>query len=388
MLATNELTLLWKQVELIEGAKFGGNKKFCCQYCGAVRAGSYTKVKAHLLKIANQGIEYATDKDRVDKECARAFYTIAIPFNFLTTTNFADYVPPTFDRLQMTLLTQERTHVDRLLLLIRDTWRKRGTFICLDGWSDLQQRPLINIMAASLSGSMFIMVVDSNDKTKDVEYIASLFIEGIEEIRVENIFSHIFWAHVVHCLNMALKAICQPFDKSSHYLECKWVKDLVVEVHKVNCFILNHNLSGFIFNRYSNVKLLKVVETRFASNIIVVEYLMKVKEALEKTMTDLEWKEFKVNGKSLVELNVMKIRDLLLSETWWDKIDFLLKEADKDGAILHLIYDKWDSMIEKIKEIIFYREDQDLIIGHSKFFDAIQKFLGKRLLDVKHLFPT
>ncbi|KAL1086346.1 hypothetical protein V6Z11_D08G110200 [Gossypium hirsutum] len=124
---------------------------------------------------------------------------------------------------------------------------------------------------------------------------------------------------------MALKAICEPFDKSSHYLECKWVKDLLDEVHKVNCFILNHNLSRSIFNRYSNVKLLKVVETRFASNVIVVEYLMKVKEALEKTMMDLDWKGFKVNGKNPVELNVMKIRDLLLSETWWDKIDFLLK---------------------------------------------------------------
>ncbi|KAG4133623.1 hypothetical protein ERO13_D08G105850v2 [Gossypium hirsutum] len=388
MLSTNELTPLWKHVELIEEAKFGGNKKFCCRYCGAVKTGSYTKVKAHLLKIANQGIEYATDKDAVDKECARAFYTSAIPFNFLATSNLADYVPPTFDRLQMTLVTQERTHVDRLLLLIRDTWRKRGTSICLDGWSDLQQRPLINIMPASLSGSVFIMVVDSSDKTKDAEYIASLFIEGIEKIGVENIISHIFWARVVHCLNMALKAICEPFDKSSHYLECKWVKDLLDEVHKVNCFILNHNLSRSIFNRYSNVKLLKVVETRFASNVIVVEYLMKVKEALEKTMMDLDWKGFKVNGKNPVELNVMKIRDLLLSETWWDKIDFLLKEADKDRAILHLIYDKWGSMIEKTKEIIFYREVQDLIIGHSKIFDAIQKFLEKRLLEVKHLFTT
>ncbi|KAG8485876.1 hypothetical protein CXB51_019254 [Gossypium anomalum] len=156
---------------LIEEAKFGGNKKFCCQYCGAVRIGSYTKCKFVTDEIlqehrrehrdverkkANMAIQSkqktyymslpqgalelsfsAIDKDRVDKECARAFYTSAIPFNFLATTNLADYVPPTFDRLQMTLLIQERTHVDGFLLLIRDTWRKRGTSICLDRWSGL-----------------------------------------------------------------------------------------------------------------------------------------------------------------------------------------------------------------------------------------------------------
>ena len=36
--------------------KSGGNTHFKCNYCGRVFLGSYSRVKAHLLKITNKGI--------------------------------------------------------------------------------------------------------------------------------------------------------------------------------------------------------------------------------------------------------------------------------------------------------------------------------------------
>ena len=53
---------LWQYVTKVEKppsacVKKGGNTYFKCNYCGVVYLGSYSRVKAHLLKILNKGIK-------------------------------------------------------------------------------------------------------------------------------------------------------------------------------------------------------------------------------------------------------------------------------------------------------------------------------------------
>ena len=52
---------LWQYVSKLEKplgstSKSGGNTHFKCNYCGGIFLGSYSRVKAHLLKISNKGI--------------------------------------------------------------------------------------------------------------------------------------------------------------------------------------------------------------------------------------------------------------------------------------------------------------------------------------------
>ncbi|KAK9992399.1 hypothetical protein SO802_027384 [Lithocarpus litseifolius] len=59
---SNDESPLWQYVTKVEkpaGAtvKSGGNTYFKCNYCSVVYMGSYSRVKAHLLKISNQGIK-------------------------------------------------------------------------------------------------------------------------------------------------------------------------------------------------------------------------------------------------------------------------------------------------------------------------------------------
>ena len=49
---------LWKYVTKLEKASVGGgNVAFRCNYCGKTFKGSYSRVKAHLLKLSNFGIQ-------------------------------------------------------------------------------------------------------------------------------------------------------------------------------------------------------------------------------------------------------------------------------------------------------------------------------------------
>ena len=58
----NDEASLWQYVTKIEKpsgsiVKSGGNTHFKCNYCGNIYLGSYSRVKAHLLKIPNKGIK-------------------------------------------------------------------------------------------------------------------------------------------------------------------------------------------------------------------------------------------------------------------------------------------------------------------------------------------
>ncbi|XP_049391466.1 uncharacterized protein LOC125855822 [Solanum stenotomum] len=77
-----------------------------------------------------------------------------------------------------------------------------------------------------------------------------------------------------------------------------------------------------------------------------------------------------------------------MNDEKWDSINYFLKftepivdmlrSADIDGPKLHLIYDIWDSIIEKVKKVIFEHEGKDLISGQSNFFDTIHDILVAR----------
>jgi hypothetical protein len=54
----NENKPLWRYVELMEktGKGQGGNVRFRCRLCGNIMHGSYSSVKAHLLKVGSNGV--------------------------------------------------------------------------------------------------------------------------------------------------------------------------------------------------------------------------------------------------------------------------------------------------------------------------------------------
>ena len=128
---------------------------------------------------------------------------------------------------------------------INDTWKEKGLSIVSDGWTDVQIRPLINFMATSEKGQLFIKSIDGTKEYKDKHFISDLFIQVISEVGhthvvqiitdnasvmkavrsiVETEYPHIFWSPcVVHTLNLALRNICAPKNSLQNevpYNEC------------------------------------------------------------------------------------------------------------------------------------------------------------------------
>lgn len=231
----------------------GGNFQVQCKLCNKIFHGSYTRVRAHLLKIPRQGVGFCDKltqaklidmqkldneatlmiekskpktaslpplssesptadpkkrktsgalenafnmqgRETLDYEIARMFYSSGLPFHFARNPHYkkafayacnnfiSGYQPPGYNKLRTTLLENERRHVDKLLEPIRNSWSQKGVTIVSDGWSDPQRRPLINFMAITESGFMFLKVVDCSDEVKYKDFITKKIRDVIIEV--------------------------------------------------------------------------------------------------------------------------------------------------------------------------------------------------------------
>lgn len=140
------------------------------------------------------------------------------------------YVPPGPKQLKTTLLQQEKAHIEGMLETIKSTWGKEGVTIVADGWSDVERRPIINILAVTESGPVFLEAINNEDGVKTKEYITDKLISAIENVEPENViqvitdndpvcraagalvqekYSHIQWTpSIANTLSLALNNIC------------------------------------------------------------------------------------------------------------------------------------------------------------------------------------
>ncbi|KAK9047552.1 hypothetical protein V6N11_053391 [Hibiscus sabdariffa] len=249
---------------------------------------------------------------QLDEEIARMFYTGGLPFNFArnphyqraftfaATHDIAGYVPPGYNKLRTSLLLQEKNNVDKLLQPIKATWPEKGVTIVCDGWSDPTRKPLINFMATSGNGPMFVKAVNCFGDVKDKFFIANLMKEVIDEGAgeiIESMYPHIYWTPcVVHTLNLALKNICSAKNTEGNeetYDLCNWITEIHGDAVQIKNFIMNHNMRLVIFQKYSPLKLLSVADTRFASIIVMLKRFKLIKRALQAMVISDEWASYK-----------------------------------------------------------------------------------------------
>ena len=183
--------------------------------------GTSSMQESRIAKMVNvQG------REEVDIRVARAIYACGIPFNVVWSPNWHDlvraintapagYKGPNYEKVQTDLLKKEKGLVEDILAPIRASWGSSGFTVVSNGWIDTRHRPLINIIATSPKGAMFLKAEDYSREVKDAQFIANVLIKSIEQIGpkkvvqvitdnapvckvagliVDSRFDHIFWA--------------------------------------------------------------------------------------------------------------------------------------------------------------------------------------------------
>ncbi|KAG5051638.1 hypothetical protein JHK87_003836 [Glycine soja] len=457
---------LWTYVTKIKSVAGGGNYEIKCNICDFTFNGSYTRVRAHLLKMTGKGVrvcqkvtvaklidlkkidnkaalrversktksvslppvstQHQMDtitlgvdpkkrktssvenafnlqaRETLDHEIARMFYSSGLPFHlarnphyrkafaYAANNQISGYQPPGYNKLRTTLLQNERRHVENLLQPIKNAWSQKGVSIVSDGWSDPQRRSLINFMVVTESGPMFLKAIDCSNEIKDKDFIAKHMREVIMEVGHSNVvqivmdnaavckvagliieaeFPSIYWTPcVVHTLNLALKNICAAKNTEKNnvaYEECSWITQIADDAMFVKNFVMSHSMRLSIFN---SLKLLSIAPTRFASTIMVISD---------------QWSSYKEDDVAKAKF----VKDTLLDDKWWDKVDYILsftspiydvhRRTNTEASSLHLVYEMWDSMIEKVKNAIYQYERKEKSEG-STFYEVVHSILIDR----------
>uniref|UniRef100_A0A7N2LH57 BED-type domain-containing protein n=1 Tax=Quercus lobata TaxID=97700 RepID=A0A7N2LH57_QUELO len=301
-LAETATAPLWKYVTRLEKASVGGgNVSFKCNYCEKTFKGSYSRVKAHLLKLPKFGIQ----------ACAKV----------------GDEYQNEMQKLEDTFEESSR-RLKKLKLVSLPT--------------DSPTSPNLDSRESSIATRpIFIKSIDGTKEYKDKHFIADLFLKVIGEVGPQHVvqiitdnasvikaagsiveaeYPHIFWSPcVVHTLNLVLKNICAPkysLQNEVAYNECNWIAQVSDEATFIRIFITNHSMRLAIFNSYSPLKLLAVAETRFASIIIMLKRLFQVKQNLRNMVVSEEWMSYREDDVGKAQT----VRDYVLNDLWWDKV--------------------------------------------------------------------
>ena len=86
-----------------------------------------------------------------------------------------DFHSPNRESLRGSHLHDEVEAVQKHLQPLKDSWRKYGCSIIMDGWSDLKKKSIINIFVSSCKGSMFLEAIDTSELLGELITAAYIF---------------------------------------------------------------------------------------------------------------------------------------------------------------------------------------------------------------------
>jgi hypothetical protein len=145
----------------------------------------------------------ASTKLHLDKAWASAFYEANIPFNIIrhpafiyavketTKYRMPAYTPPSYNAVRTSLLKAKKEEVERKTTTqLGDSLHKihkYGVTLCADGWDNVQNRPLLNIIQTGTRGDLFLGTIDTIGEHKDAQYIAEQISTFVAKVGSHNV---------------------------------------------------------------------------------------------------------------------------------------------------------------------------------------------------------
>ncbi|KAM3748574.1 hypothetical protein ACB098_05G119000 [Castanea mollissima] len=146
---------------------------------------------------------------------------------------------------------------------------------------------------------------------------------------------------------------------------------------------MNHSMRLTMFNEFYPLKLLQIVDTRFALVVVMLKMLKLIKICLQVMAISDQWAAYREDDVGKAQ----KVKDIILSDRWLDVVDYILnftapiynmlRVANTDRSCLHLVYEMWNSVMKKVKVTIYQHEGLE-DNEYSSFFNAVYDILIDR----------
>ena len=331
-----EISLLWKTRQTLDEATKPAQSNEVSHHHQVPQPSSLMQVTIpHSFNMSS--------KQLADAAVARMFYACGIPFVIAESKYFKDgltsvvkcgvgYKPPSRFDIAGTLLGNEVSSVECKLSEFKTQMSVTGATLVSDGWSNVQNRPIINCLLVTGDGAMFVDAVDTSGQTKDGSFITEQLACNINAVGADNIVQMItdsasncvsaknilgerlkgivFSPCAAHCIDLLLEDIGKLPQTST----------VINRGRAAVKFITNHHKSLAVFRQHSTLELLKPGETRFASQFIMLQRLHQCKDALQETVVDRQYKTWLSTG-SKNTATAKAVTGTILDASFWESVE-------------------------------------------------------------------
>uniref|UniRef100_A0A6N2M5V3 DUF659 domain-containing protein n=1 Tax=Salix viminalis TaxID=40686 RepID=A0A6N2M5V3_SALVM len=243
-----------------------------------------------------------------------------------------------------------------------------------DGWTNRRNAPIVNFLAYSPRGTVFLKSVDTSGLRKDKETLLEMFDEVVKEVGQENIVQFVsdneasfkaagkalqqrygtfFWSPcAAHCIDLMLENICDP-----RYFPM--IDETIKKARNITKFIYNHAwVLALMRKEFTNGHdLCRPGITRFATHFLSLQCLLKFKKELRQMFTCTKWVESS-HGKSRVGKEIAAI--VLQDKDFWPRCAHIVNVSEPLVRVLRLadseekpsmgyLYEAMDKAKEAIK---------------------------------------
>jgi hypothetical protein len=312
-----------------------------------------TKVNVGVLKIARQKLAKALSK-LIIHEC--------LPINLATSPwlhnllrEAAKLGPgvkcPSPYEISEIYLNEECKDMQDYINRMKPFWQERGVTIMCDGWTNgINHMHIMNFLVHCSRGTVFIKSIDaSNVASRNTEYYFNLLDKMVEEVGEEYVVQIVtdneaalkavglklmekrptlYWSPcAAHCLDLCLEDI----GKKSN------VQKVLDEAKKVTLFIYNHIWTVNLMKKYTKGKeIIRPAITRFATQFLQLESIVKEKQALKAMFDSDEYKNSKY-GKDKSGGAAYEAKKIVMSKEFWNKATEILKVFEPIVKVLKLV---------------------------------------------------
>ena len=252
--------------------------------------------------------------------------------------------PPSPYEIKNKYLDMEYKDMEDYVNIQREKWKTYGCTIMSDGWTGPMKLSIINFMVYSKGSTIFLKSVDASDKIKDNKYIYGLLKDVIKEVGETNVVQivtdngsafmkagkllmkkyNLYWTPcAAHCIDLMFEDIGKRAT----------VSELITNARKITNFIYNH---GWLLAKVRKVcggDIVRPRATRFATNYIALERLLKNRADLKKIFISDEWASHKLSRSTIGH----DVEVLMFDHTYWEKVSKLVSIYEPLYTVLRIV---------------------------------------------------
>ncbi|XP_070671677.1 uncharacterized protein [Malus domestica] len=252
--------------------------------------------------------------------------------------------PPTPYEIRNKYLDMEYKDIGEYVNKLRSKWETNGCTIMCDGWTGPTRLSIINFMVYSKGKTIFLKSVDASDHIKNYKYIYKLLRDVIMEVGEHNVVQvvtdngsafvkagkklmkhhNVFWTScAAHCIDLMFEAMGKREN----------VAAVVKRARTITNYIYNHGWLLAKMREFCRGEIIRPATTRFATNYIALNSLLKKKAGLKQLFTSDDWANHNFSRSNTGRM----VESIVLDHAFWSQTEHVCQVFEPLYKVLRIV---------------------------------------------------